>query len=292
MTVVRLAATDAEPAELGEVATVVARLVEPSRTPPSVPIALRVASGHTRGAKVGYNTPSSSFAVETDRFAGRMYFRFRGLSNEPTDGYFASRPGVRIGVVVQGQFKQPIVMSDCSTGYEFEKPFAFVPARFLVRSILRAVRLLAPTLVENVLGARPYVLNPLFQTVQLLHVAHPGSEPPIHNLVCESTSLLGGVFAERAVEATERKRYFASSKHGSLHMLDPALVYTLEFSEDKIDPTDFSFVILGMRFGIAKYLGRQPLPYPMAKLGHIPHEDTYFFNVHVWHTNTQLDTDI
>ena len=42
-----------------------------------------------------------------------------------------------------------------------------VPAPFLIRTGLSFIRTLAPTLVEDILGDRPYFLNPLCQTIQV-----------------------------------------------------------------------------------------------------------------------------
>ena len=249
------------------------------------PILLELASGAKAGTAVGCNAPASVFPVETDAFVGRIYMRFRGLPDEPSD-YFSDRKSVRMSGVVQGRFKREgLTIADCVTGYEFEQPFAYVPARFIVRGALKVAHALAPTLTEDVLGKRPYLLNPMFQTIQVLHVAKPGEEPPITAILQESTALLGGVFAERAVAAGERKKYFASLSHGAKHAIDPSHVYTMEFSEDKIDPTTFELLLIGMRFKLSTYLGLQPLAYPMGKLGFTPFSDDYLFNVHVRHVS-------
>ena len=141
------------------------------------PVMLRVACGDRAGDQEGFNHPASAFAIETNQFAGKMYFRFRNCADEPKE-YFSGK-NRQLSCVVQGQFKQPIAMSECYTGYEFEKPFQNLPAKWLISGALRFVRKLAPTLVEDVLGSRPYMLNPLFQTIQLLDVSPPGEEPQI-----------------------------------------------------------------------------------------------------------------
>lgn len=53
----------------------------------------------------------------------------------------------------------------------------------------------------------------------------------------------------------------------------------------QLDPATFELAIVGMRFGLAKYLDRQPLQY-FAKLGseaHTPHGPTDLWNVEFWH---------
>ena len=104
----------------------------------------------------------------------------------------------------------------------------------LINGALKGIRKLAPTLRADILGERPYVLNPLFQTVQILDVSKPGDEPSItaRSLV-ENTTLLGGAFATRAIERDERKEFFADVSNGAKHALSPELVFTMEFYEDK-----------------------------------------------------------
>ncbi|KAJ1639572.1 hypothetical protein T492DRAFT_87212 [Pavlovales sp. CCMP2436] len=171
------------------------------------PVMLRVASGVNSGQQVEFNLPSSVFPVETDLFEGKMYFRLRGCAHEPKDYFFGKQR--RLSAVVQGRFKQPLVMGECYTGYEFNAPFKNVPAPFLIRAGLRFIRTLAPTLVEDVLGERPYFLNPLCQTIQVMSVSMPGSEPPMTEALQENNSKLGGVFAEKRCDRIRRKNYFA-----------------------------------------------------------------------------------
>ena len=244
------------------------------------PMMLRKAAGIGRGDEVGYNHVESVFPVDTEHFSGHMYFRFRGLDGEPSE-YFEGKAR-RLSCVVQGRVKRPIVMGDCQTGYEFDKPFQYIPAKLIVKSALKFVRGLAPTLTEDILGKRPYFLNPLFQTIQQLHVAEPGSEPVITGTWSESNCLLGGVFAQRSLSNIARKKFFASRSNGALHSLTPDHVYTMEFYEDKIDPSTFDLVILGMRFPLYKYIGCQPLQI-MGKVNCAPHQREYLFNVELWH---------
>lgn len=212
---------------------------------------LRVACGVQSGRQVGFNYPETAFPIETDHFSGRMYFRLRYLEGEPTE-YFRGRTR-KLSCVVQGRFKHALPMSECFTGYEFERPMDNVPAHWLISTILRAVKKLAPTVMIDVLGPRPYILNPLFQTIQLLHVAHPGEEPPLTAYpLREQTALLGGVFAQKPFDRLQRKNYFASTRNGEKHSLQPGLVYTMEFYEDKMDFSTFEFAVIGMRFGLAR----------------------------------------
>jgi len=248
---------------------------------------LRVACGVQSGRQVGFNYPETAFPIETDHFSGRMYFRLRYLEGEPTE-YFRGRTR-KLSCVVQGRFKHALPMSECFTGYEFERPMDNVPAHWLISTILRAVKKLAPTVMIDVLGPKPYILNPLFQTIQLLHVAHPGEEPPLTAYpLREQTALLGGVFAQKPFDRLQRKNYFASTRNGEKHTLQPGLVYTMEFYEDKMDFSTFEFAVIGMRFGLARFLAGQPLQI-MGKVGNVPHSTDYIFNVELWHESLLRD---
>ena len=254
---------------------------------------LRVACGERTGAEEGFNVPESQFSVETPDFSGSMYFRFHKLENEP-EAYFAGKQRL-LSCIVQGTVKQRIRMSECFTGYEFQQPLQHVPARFLIGIALRFIRTIAPTLVEDVLGPKPYLLNPLFQTVQLLNVSLPGDEPCVPSMasagqpVPEDTALLGGIFSERPLDRLERKKYFASARNAARHELQPDLVYTFEFYEDKVDPLTFDLSVAGIRISLPRHLGGQPLQI-MGKVGSAPHSTRYLFNVEMWHEHLLRQT--
>jgi len=178
-------------------------------------------------------------------------------------------------------------MSDCAYGFEFDQPIRHVPARAIVRAAFAFMRTIAPAITVDVLSAKPSILNPLFQTVQRLHVALPGDEPNITDDVGEQTTLLGGHFAEKAVPWKERKKFFGSPKGG--YMLDPQHVYTLEFYEDKLVPTTFDIAVPFMKFKPCPMIGSEtlnpmPLQLCMGKVGFEPRDaSSYIFNIEAWH---------
>ena len=106
-------------------------------------IELRVACGTTSGRAARFNTPDSIFDIETDRFVGRIFYCFRGLADVPS-AFLEARKGVRMSATVQGRFKKTgMLMSDCYTGYEFEKKFAYLPSRFVLGAVLKAAQRLS-----------------------------------------------------------------------------------------------------------------------------------------------------
>jgi len=49
-----------------------------------------------------------------------------------------------MATVVQGRVKRPLAMRELSTGFEFEHPIYFLPARTVLRVVLGIVRAIAP----------------------------------------------------------------------------------------------------------------------------------------------------
>ena len=311
---------------------------------PARPLLLRLAcGGEGCGAPLRFNSTDSVFSIDNALFSGRGYARFRGLPHEPK-AYFAGKKR-HMSTVVQGRVKRPIPLSECATGFEFSAPLAHLPARSVVALILSFVKTIAPTANVDILGDTPSILNPLFQTIQRLHVAVPGSEvEDITQPFAEETALLGGQFTERVrgqgqvctcaracapptdsmhaahlsadlptdlptdgppnlafpachnrltslapppyprpqrVDWKERKRFFASRSNAANFTLEPGLVYTMEFYEDKLVPSSFEAAIIGMRFPLCRMLGAgtvhpQPLQ-TMAKVRDLssPHSTSH-----------------
>ena len=109
------------------------------------PLMLRVADcGAHDGQQCGFNLPSTAFPVETDLFKGKMYFRFRGLPDEPKE-YFAGKQR-RLAAVVQGRVKRQIVMADCMTGVQHLRVNAVKKACACVLSaLMRRPRVHSPS---------------------------------------------------------------------------------------------------------------------------------------------------
>jgi len=139
-----------------------------------------------------FNEPAHENIIEfeTDLFKGRALLRFRGCPNEPTS-YFDGRKR-RQQWVVQGQFKESVNADKVITGYEFRRKAQNLPTSFIIKPILALIRTLAPTFRCDVYNDAPYFLNPFLQTVQVLDVSTPGSEPDITKEFAENNKLLGG----------------------------------------------------------------------------------------------------
>eukprot|EP00924_Labyrinthula_sp_SR-Ha-C_P008547 snap_masked-scaffold_32-processed-gene-3.7-mRNA-1 protein AED:0.14 eAED:1.00 QI:0/0/0/1/1/1/2/0/387 len=224
---------------------------------------------------------------ETEIFKGKAVFRFKGCPNEPS-AYFKGRRR-RQQWTIQGEFKQPIKASQVVTGYEFKRPAINIPAKFMVKSALKIVRKLAPTMKEDVFGEQPYFLNPILQTVQVFDASIPGQEPYILDEFVENNSEF---LAKKNLSKGCRKNYFASAKNGDKHMFVPGTTYTFDFYEDKFDVSVFKLTLPMMSFDVLKYLDGQPISL-MAKVfdEDSPLNGKYIFNFELFHKE-QLSCNI
>jgi len=259
------------------------------------PMMLRLASGSSSGEQIGFNTADSVFEIETEHFVGKGYIRLRGLPDEPS-AYFAGKKRY-MSTTVQGRVKTPITMVDCSTGFEFAMPLLHLPIRRILQTCIYFFKAIAPAVNIDLFGPTPSCINPLFNAVQRLHVAKPGDEPDITAATTEQTTLLGGIFADRKIAWTERKRIFASpSAAMQQYVLDPALVYTFELYEDKLIPATWELVVASWTFPLVRIFGagtEHPQPIQtMAKIGHEPLVDTYLFNVEMWHESLLMPANL
>jgi hypothetical protein len=173
-----------------------------------------------------------AFPIETDLFVGQAMLRLR--STPGTDAYFFGKAR-QTSFVVSGRFKRPLRFAQLYTGQEFAQPLRISSStRLVVRAVLKAIRMLAPLLRVRLSDAGSYLLSPLVQTAQVMHV---GTAPvALHRglVVSEDTSLVGGALsgggagagAGAGVTAAERRRFFSVRSNLVGLSFDPGLVYT------------------------------------------------------------------
>jgi len=73
--------------------------------------------------------------------------------------YFTNKKR-KFQAIIKGRFKTPFFMSRCVTGQTFERPAGKLPARWLVRSIIKFISILAPQLDASLDGEAP-ILKPV-----------------------------------------------------------------------------------------------------------------------------------
>lgn len=134
----------------------------------------------------GVEAPGKSLVVdfESSTFVGSLLMRMRDIpaldiintnNNADADADASQEAGTtsyfegkrrRFQAVVKGKFKKRIRMSECVTGQIFERPAGELPARLVVRAIIKLVSTLAPQLEATLDGTQPRFLTPLVATAQ------------------------------------------------------------------------------------------------------------------------------
>ena len=108
-------------------------------------------------------------APPVSRGKGEKTYNTQDESNEGQDDkgsqrdYFANKKR-KFQAVVKGRFLTPLPMSKCVTGQIFERPAGKLPARWVVKSFIRFVSILAPQLDASLDDNKPRFLTPLVAT--------------------------------------------------------------------------------------------------------------------------------
>jgi len=215
------------------------------------------------------------YPFETELFKGVIMFRYRGCGD--TDEYFKDKNRL-YSTVISGQFKREMAVKDVQTGQEFCKPVKR-PSKFLVTAVTKFFRLLAPLLNFH-LGDKSYMLSPLAQTAQIIHV---GDAPyPLHpNTIIEEN--FGSVVMKSPMDNFKRKKRLAKAKalEGLKYTCDK--YYTFDFYNDKVDVEKFELLVLGQQFSMSKYLQGQPIRVLSRLWQDGEPKDVYLWNFELWH---------
>lgn len=241
---------------------------------------------HVNAYDLPFNEPASSniFEFETEMFKGKCLLRFKNCPNEDTR-YFKGRKRKQQWIF-QGVFKDEIIVGDVMSGYELNKPGLKLPNKYLLKPVLAVIRKIAPPMKENVYGRKPYVYNPLLQTIQKLDISLPGTEPNITNreIVENNKYMFAKQKNMKPKSAKARKHYFSSISHNKLHKFEPGYVYTFEFFEDKVDISTFKFILPIVHINLMKHMGDEPIPI-MAKIINpkSKYHGKYLFKFYIYH---------
>lgn len=209
---------------------------------------------------------------ETSAFVGKCVLRFRGLpppssgpqrddARERLEAYFGRRKR-RFQVVVQGRFKREYRADRLITGHEFFKPVVNLPAKYVVKTVLKLLRAMNPSINFNLFGARAHAYVSLGASAQTLRVDVPGQEPDITTAQTfeENTDLFGGAFEKKHIAPKKRRKLFASVKSAARYFFRPGPVYTFDFYQHVFDPKDYALVfgVDTLRVELARHLSHQP----------------------------------
>ena len=233
------------------------------------------------------------FEFETPLFKGKCLCRFRDCDPPPdaservkqkVQEYFKGKKRT-FQFVVQGRFKVPLRVDDCFTGHEFHKPLVGIPARFLIKSMLKVIRTVNASLKVKLFARRPQVWSSLCASAQTMSIDASGDEPDIASFeLPENTSRLGGPFAQRAVTSKARRRMLSNPKAASKHALTPEFVYTFDFYQHFFRPDAYAvdvaaFLGRTLRLDVAAHVDGQPAQIMAKSKSH----GEYIFCFALWH---------
>ena len=207
--------------------------------------------------------------IETSLFKGTITVLLRNCvlrdddrkRRNRVDKYFAHKKRVT-AVYIQGRFKRSLSFAHVWTGQSFAKNLK-LPAQWIIRLGLKFLKSIAPALAAKIHIDSPYLLTPLAAAAQTLHVsASMENAPDLRKLVfdddaMESTTLLGGAFAESLLSRSKRRKQLSSMSRLWKHNYDPKFVYTFGFWQNLFDPSKYTVSVPFGSFDITPYLNGQ-----------------------------------
>lgn len=116
------------------------------------------------------------YDIDNTVFQGKIFLKLRTSQDE--DPYFTGRKRLH-QTVVQGRFKKPIGFDSLWGGQKWERKWSNMPPTMLSKGGLKVAKLINPTMQEDFLGEKPFMMFPQIAIPQILNVALPGQEPDI-----------------------------------------------------------------------------------------------------------------
>lgn len=210
---------------------------------------------------------------ESEHFQGVFMYR---IPTERTKGYFNGKTR-KDSIVVQGQFKNRIAMSNCITGIEFFEPVK-VPLRWIVDKVVRIFKKISGNMYWQIgTDTNPitYFCSYMSSTAQVIHISE--SAPKIHCTyeVQEDMSFYDDI---PKFDRLKRKTFFKTISNMDGRYFEPGVTYTFEFFQHLLNTPRFMLCVLGMEWDITNYIKGQPLPL-MAKTK----SGAYLWNFSLWH---------
>ncbi|KAL7578682.1 hypothetical protein ACA910_009820 [Epithemia clementina (nom. ined.)] len=238
--------------------------------------------GHDENDPIPLGIP---FEFETSLFKGMALLRFRNAESDDKTShvfYFNSRKRL-IQIVIQGQFKRRLKMSELYIGGIFEQPLAYPPPPSFSKIIEAIFRRVAPGVIFDLGSSKPRVLALYAGSAQTLSIDAPGKQPDImqRDLPENVHASLGNKFSSKS----KRRKVLSSPKRAEEFEFDTNHVYTFHSYDDAMDygRGAIRMPIYG-DFDIKPFVGKQPFPISVVTSA----GDTLFSSI-IWHQDT-VDT--
>lgn len=195
------------------------------------------------------------FQFESNLFKGQILVRLRtGKSEEPTSrkAYFdASKIKLHRQIVIQGQFKQAIKMSNVWTGDIYERKLKMAPPPRFAQYVSKFFTLLAPGIIIDFASKKPKVLALIGSGSHSMSEDEPGQEPDIMaSELPEKTPISNSLH-----DSGERKRILGKPETASKYTFDPKYVYTFHANDDVLDIANYTLRMPLVKLDFTSVLG-------------------------------------
>jgi len=222
------------------------------------------------------------FKFSSDLFEGTCLFRIKGCNSDNPEGdrtYFDGRKRIYQSVV-QGRFKEEILVADVCTGHEFARTLKNLPHPFILKTATSFISKIALGCNIEVHTEQPFMEATLLGTSQVVRGDEPGNEPNITcNDIEEDCSIFGGAFSNGNVSSSRRKRIFSNPAKCKQYIFDTDTVYTFEFYQNLFDVQSYSLDLGFIKLGAINVLNGQPIQW----LGKT-RDGRYLWSFQLWHS--------
>ena len=226
------------------------------------------------------------FKFESNLFKGQILFRLKdGKSDDPdsSHAYFnhGTQNKIHRQVVIQGQFKRPLKMSELWFGDIYDKKMSLSSPPRMARLMSKLFNRLIPGIILDLSSNRPKILSLLGSGSHNISIDEPGEEPDITAVTLpERTHLSNDLESSEA-----RKRILGNPETAAVHECDPDLVYTFHTFDEFLDIADYRLRLPFMTVDFTKVLGEgQPLSFRVVTAAVEDVESLFYFRI--WHERT------
>jgi len=221
------------------------------------------------------------FPFHSELFEGHCLVRLKDVASDDVKGdedYFRGRRRL-FQMIVQGRFKEPLVVSDVLTGHEFGRPLKHLPHAWVISAGTTLIGTLAPGADIRVGTEQPSCMAILAATSQTVRVDPKGMQPDITSAdIQEDCTILGGAFQNRTMTASGRKKLLSQPNRSKDYTFDTESVYTFDFYQSLLDVSTYSLDVGFAKLGLTPVLDGQPIQC-LSKT----RDGRYLWSFQLWH---------
>ena len=232
------------------------------------------------------------FHFTSELFEGQCLLRLRNVTSDNTEGdvdYFRGRRRL-FQTIVQGRFKEPLLVSEVLTGHEFVRPLQHLPHPWMIKAGTTLIRTLAPGANICVHSQQPVCMAIMAATSQTVRVDICGKEPDILSIaIQEDCTMMGGDFENGKVSSSGRKSILSHPLRAQEYTYNTDSVYTFDFYQSLLDVSTYSLDLGIIKLGLSPVLDGQPIQC-LSKT----RDGRYLWSFQIWHENllpTSQDID-